>query len=120
MFSGQIRTDPPALPPNAMPTPKLFKKFSSKGGAPKRGSTPDVTQSNREDDPQSVIVTCDNVVPAVSGSLGAAWAAAHQEPPQARGIEQLLNNVGGLAIHSSIRDSLPLPSVLATYLPFQC
>lgn len=76
--------------------PKLFKKISSKSnGLSQSSSAPDVPTNDEHDDvSQTVIVTSDGPVPEYSDDLKEAWAAAHQELPQAQGAEKLLNNIG--------------------------
>jgi hypothetical protein len=72
-----------------MPTPKLFKKFSSKNNEPSQSRpAPD------DDVPKTADVTSDAPVPGYSDSLTEAWAAAHRELTQAQGAEKVLNEIG--------------------------
>ena len=78
---------------NTMPTLKLLEKFSSRSTAPKNSPGPDVGANNKESAPRLTIATTDAAVPGYSDGLKAAWSAAHQELPQARGAEGFLNDV---------------------------
>ena len=78
-----------------MPTPKLFKKFSSKSSASESNSALDVPANDeKEDESQTIAVTSDGPVPESSDDLEEAWKAAHQELPQAQGAENFLNKIG--------------------------
>ena len=72
-----------------MPTPKLFKKFSSKNNNLSRSGP-----ALDEDVPQTADVTSDAPVSGYSDSLTEAWAVAHRELPQAHGTEKVLNKIG--------------------------
>ena len=77
-----------------MPTPKLFKKFSSKSNIPESGSAANVSPNDRGDLPKTATPDDDNT-PAYSDDYKEAWAVAHKELPQARGAEKFLNKIGG-------------------------
>jgi hypothetical protein len=78
-----------------MPTPKLFKKFSSKTEASEGGPATDVPADDKGDVPRPITLTSDDTIPAYSDGLKYAWAAAHRELPQAKGAEKVLNKIGG-------------------------
>ena len=91
-----------------MPTPKLFKKFSSKSSASESSPAPDVPADDKKDDsPYPVAATVDSPVPEFSESLTEAWTAAHQEQPLAKGAEKFLNKIGMSIIRTSVHDPPP-------------
>ena len=82
-----------------MPTPKLFKKFSSKSNnSSEDGPTPDVLAHDEKDDAQTFTETPDGPIPGYSDSLKEAWAVTHQELPQTQRTEKFLNKIGTLII----------------------
>ena len=86
-----------------MRVPKLFRIFSSKSSASDNSPAPDVTAKGGKDDIQkTVTVTVDGSTPVYSDNLKEAWAAAHQDLPQAKGAEKFLNKIGMSIIHSFI------------------
>ena len=94
---------PPLFLSNPMPTPKVFKSFSSKSNPSETSPTPDVLGNEEKDgSPQTVTVNADGPIPEYSDSLKGAWIAAHREMPQAQGTEKVLNKIGMLIIYSSI------------------
>ena len=91
-----------------MPTPKLFKKLSSKSNSSESGTTPGVpADGEKVDFSRAVSVNADSPVPEYPESLKEAWAAAHKELPQTKGVEKFLNNIGTLVIPSSVHISPP-------------
>jgi hypothetical protein len=98
-----------------MPTPKLFKKFSSKKDASESSPAPDEPANGEKDDvPQTVAVTVDSPVPGYSDSLKEAWTVAHQELPLAQGAEKILNKIG-MSLPSSIRIPTPRRSSMRIF-----
>ena len=86
-----------------MPTPKLFKKFSSRSTESESGPPPDTPADDEKIEfPQPVTAAADGSVPEYSDSLKDAWAAAHKELPQAKGAEKFLNKIGMSISRSSI------------------
>ena len=85
-----------------MPTPKLFKKFSSKNGASESSPASDTTV-NGEGVQETITATPEDAAPAYSDSLKEAWTAAHREPPKAGGAEKVLNKIGAWTIGFSAR-----------------
>ena len=77
-----------------MPTPKLFKKFSSKSNTPESSSTLDASPNYKEDAPQATIEPSEDTIPSYSDHLKEAWEAAHKELPRAQGAEKVLNKIG--------------------------
>ena len=100
-----------------MPTPKVFKSFSSKSNPSETSPTPDVLGKEEKDgSPQTVTVNADGPIPEYSDSLKEAWMAAHREMPQAQGAEKALNKIGMSTIYSSIHaPHLRRPSVWILY-----
>lgn len=91
-----------------MPTPKLFKKFSSRSNASESSPAPDVPANDEKGDlSQTAAVTTDGPVPEYSDSLKDAWTAAHKELPQAKGAEKFLNKIGMSISRSNIYTSPP-------------
>ncbi|KAF9644577.1 hypothetical protein BDM02DRAFT_928516 [Thelephora ganbajun] len=79
-----------------MPTPNLIKKFS-KHDTSQSTSVPDVPADDKRDDvSQTVTITPSGPIPGYSDTLKEAWTAAHQEQPQARGAEKLLNEIANV------------------------
>ena len=87
-----------------MPTPKLFKKFSSKSNTSESSPAPDVPADDEKDDSPETVATTYGPDSEYSDSLTEAWTAAHRELPKAKGAEKLLNKIGVSIIRSSIRD----------------
>jgi len=83
-----------------MPTPKFFKKFSSKdkdssGNSP--AESPDATPKARTKEiPLEEAKIANPDVPQYSDTMKEAWSAAHAKLPQAQGAEKFLNKVGTL------------------------
>ena len=81
-----------------MPTPKFFRKFSSKGSS----------NDSPGENPEATILTPPET-PAVAGApqysdaMKEAWSAANTELPQAQGVEKFLNNVGMLVVSAPQR-----------------
>ena len=89
-----------------MPTPKLFKKFSSKSNTSESSPAPDVpADEEKVEFPQPVTATADGPVPEYSDTLKDAWTAAHKELPQAQGTEKFLNKIGMSISRSNIHTS---------------
>ena len=81
-----------------MPTPKFFKKFSSKDSA-EGDESPDATPTTRTKDlPLEKTAIADPNVPQYSHAIKEAWSAANAELPQAQGVEKFLNRVGTLIV----------------------
>jgi len=77
-----------------MPTPKFFRKFSSKGSSK---DSPDPSPEATILTPPETPATADQDVPQYSDAMKEAWSAANVELPRAQGVEKLLNNIGTLA-----------------------
>ena len=90
-----------------MPTPNLFKKFSSKNNTPENSSATDGPPNDKEDVPQATIESPENVMSTYSNTVKEAWEAAHKELPHVHGAEKVLNKIGG-----SMTISPPAPSIV--------
>ena len=78
-----------------MPTPKFFRKFSSKGLSK---VSPDASPEATLLTPPETPATADQDAPQYSDAMKEAWSAANAELPQAQGMEKFLNSVGTLAV----------------------
>jgi len=81
-----------------MPTPKFFRKFSSKDSvedSPDEGPN-DTPTTRTKDVPPGNSAIADPNVPQYSDAMKEAWSAANVELPQAQGVEKFLNSVGTL------------------------
>lgn len=81
-----------------MPTPKLFKKFSSNNNA--SGTSSATSDAQPDHVPRPIV---DPSEPAYSDVLKEAWAAAHKELPEVHGADKVLNKIGGSILISSPR-----------------
>ena len=83
-----------------MPTPKFFRKFSSKDsptGSPEESPNTTPTIRTKEVPPESPAIA-DPGIPQYSDAMKEAWNAANAELPQAHGVEKFLNRVGTLIV----------------------
>lgn len=87
-----------------MPTPKFFRKFSSKDSVedPHDEDPNDTPTTRTKDVPRGNFSTADLDVPQYSDAMRQAWSAANAELPQARGVEKFLNRVGTLIVSVSV------------------
>jgi len=82
-----------------MPTPKFFRKFSSKDSSE---DSPDATPTSVKKIPPEIQTVTDPNVPQYSDAMREAWSAANAELPQAQGVEKFLNRVGTLIVSVSV------------------
>ena len=96
-----------------MPTPKLFKKSSSKVHPPDDDSAVNVVEKDKVDMPQPSIMSPGNAVPAYSDNVKELWAAVNKEQPQKQGAEKLLDKIG-MSTNSHVH-TFPAPSLPHMY-----